>query len=1020
MTRFVTKERAAGRTLHQALVTHCLYDEGLYRQAGFGVRASSTQNAVALRFASEYPTYEVPAGWPSEQLAPQAVPRRLALVPVPGGKTALIHSAFLPEDGRGRANNFLSHVVFGPAPRPADALATWASPEWAGRCAADTPKELQLLGHLPRGGTIDDAAVTAFLRDGVCEAGDALATLTCPARLAAEPRRRRELVAWTLRGCSLALPAGPVAPRGRLYFLAEPGLTALLLYAAARLLPEALAARLTFSTYEDAHRTLRAFRHAQAVGTWLADPARGLDEEYFTARGYALDASAHRASAELQADAEQVFGEWLDLAAAGEWDTIDKAHRLLGKANASVVSFQEALAAARLARRLERGEAQPRDLLALKQSSLGGPILEQHKDAVWLVVRDASADDAKVRAAFADVLRGRAAELEGQAAEALKAGSPAQWQPHWRLLAAVLEDDPSRLGEAFLRVLPEPPFPGDLRLALLRQLHELPLAHNDVRLPLHALLKDCAVADLDQLAASDLPPEWYVWALCYAVLRPETRPEAVRRLHEGPDDLVRTFWDQFRLVKDEAQRRAILAPLFPPGDPASAAFLSRLLHLGGAVPADTLQWLLDRLRAVSRAWADYWGRDNHLGQLLDLLRQQGDAARPLWDRLCARLGPDVLLPGPTFQKTLLLDLAAAQARPGPAMPAEVARVVSDWVLLREHFEKACAVGPEARAAVRDACNRRGLDPVRVLESYFSRFVRPQGANREVQDDFAGFFHSFYPEGEEYPDHSSRLIGWLQVVRGCADEAERARFQLYYLENCVPAEFRWRLADDTCRAGKLLPAAFRAVPPPTAGPDAVAAARLRAEFGEPAYQLTGVWLPEALPFLQRVSLRGRLPWLLGPLAVGLLAALWGGPARGTAARQVPVALFVPLVLLLADAVAGQSAGVAVRALRRHNPSRAALLLALRHELLTGLVLGLVCGLLSAGASLLAAASWGRAVSVGLAVLSGTAAAACLGLGLPVLLWRRPQGVRLASGPVVRAAADGFALLLYVALARSLGA
>src|SRR6185369_2519391 len=109
-----------------------------------------------------------------------------------------------------------------------------------------------------------------------------LATLTCPPRLAGDRKRRRRLLALTLRGLLLALPAGPTAPRGRLYLLAEPGLVALLLYGAARLLPPGLAGALTFSTYENVLSALRSYRHARAVGTWAAEPARGLDDEFFT------------------------------------------------------------------------------------------------------------------------------------------------------------------------------------------------------------------------------------------------------------------------------------------------------------------------------------------------------------------------------------------------------------------------------------------------------------------------------------------------------------------------------------------------------------------------------------------------------------------------------------------------------------------------------------------------------------------------------------------------------------------
>src|ERR1700745_1989512 len=88
-TRTAPTTQAGPAPAHQLYVTHCLYDEGLSREAGFGVRASSTRDPLLLRFALEYPPYEPPPGLLGIEAA---APRRLALVRVPGGRSALIHS----------------------------------------------------------------------------------------------------------------------------------------------------------------------------------------------------------------------------------------------------------------------------------------------------------------------------------------------------------------------------------------------------------------------------------------------------------------------------------------------------------------------------------------------------------------------------------------------------------------------------------------------------------------------------------------------------------------------------------------------------------------------------------------------------------------------------------------------------------------------------------------------------------------------------------------------------------------
>src|SRR5262249_13949673 len=150
-----------------------------------------------------------------------------------------------------RANNFLSHVLISPSIVAADALRTWASADWRTRWDEEG-SSLPLLRELPRPGPVGDAAVTSFLQPTNGSSAEDLATAHLPSRLGRDPVRRRELVRLALRGCCLALQARPGSPRSRFYLRAEPGLAALLFYAAARLAPEGLAGQLTFSTYEDA------------------------------------------------------------------------------------------------------------------------------------------------------------------------------------------------------------------------------------------------------------------------------------------------------------------------------------------------------------------------------------------------------------------------------------------------------------------------------------------------------------------------------------------------------------------------------------------------------------------------------------------------------------------------------------------------------------------------------------------------------------------------------------------------
>lgn len=1005
---------AVSTPIQQICITHCLREEGLYRRAGFTVRATSTLDPLLLRFAMEYPSFELPVGMTGDNQL--AAPRRLALVRIPGGQSALIHSVHVPDE-KGRANNFFSHILVHSALTAREALACWASPAWRTSCAAEEGTNLPPFDELPAHAAVNDAVLTAFLQPLPSPTEESAALTTCPQRLAGDAERRRQLVRLALRGCMLAMQAGAAAPRSRFYLLAEPGLTALLLYAAVRLMPDALAANLTFSTYENAHRDLRVYKHARVVGTMLTDPSRGLPPELFTTRGYALDTFGHQFSPELHGDADPAVEEWIDLAARGDWATIDKVHRFLGKSNTALMPFKEGVQAAKIAVRMNKGQASGEDLLILKRASWGAAILEEHQEKIWPLVRECSVSNERVRQEFAPLIRQHLPEIEAEIVKALAETPPGNWQPSWRLLCSILSNDPARLRETLPRLLPEPPYAPGLRLALLGEVERCQLSPLDPQAPVHSLLKNGTAEELEQLVRSRLPREWVALALLYAFTRVESRPTAVRLLHGGDDELLTPFWEQFRLIKDEAHRRVILAALFPADKPEGSRFLDRFLRQRTRLRAETLEWLLDSFDAFRRERSDFWGRDNHLGLLLDLLRYLGEEATPLWQRLCSLIDPLVLAPGDAFQNTLLMELSAVNDRPGPPLPPNIAQAIADWILLREHFERATDVPEGTRRQIIDACKRLSFEAIDVLGRYFQRFVLPQGINKAVLDDFIGFFHSFFLAGMDYQDYSSRLIAWLQIVSCCPDGGQRAAYQLHYLENQVPLDFRWRLAEETHQAGRLLPAAFAQMqqlrPKTVAEPSAPQVQAPPIALVDELFQLSGVRAVDAdLPLL--TSVRKRMVWLLGTLVGGLLAAGLAMLYQIQFQRMAALILFIPLVVGLAESMTLQSLALALHGMREGTWSAAIRRRRLVREILTGLLLGLVCGAIVTVTVRLWTHAWPLALSMGVALAGGLGSAAGLGVLLPLVAQAMPRARWLASAPLARSLAVLLALFLYFAL------
>ncbi len=342
----------------QVYVTHCLPADSVSGRPGFEVRATSISDPLLLQFAIEQPAYELPLDLRRPGLSPAETPCRLALVSAPGGRVALVHTVYVPEDTCGRKNSFFSHILLYPSLTLRQALSAWKSPDWQHQYASGTSKGLPLLPGLPRPGPLDDAALTAFLAGAPCLAGE---------RLTREIRRQTLL--RVLQGVRLALRSAADGPRSRLYLLAEPDLTALLLYGVARLLPEARDVFVPFSTYENTHRVLREYRLGRVAGTWIASPERGLDSDYFSARGYALDTFSLRASPELDRDVPAFFDEAMELAAHGEWDELELALASVGRVTVS--ALRPVLETVRGLKRLARGEVKADDLLAVLRLAHG-------------------------------------------------------------------------------------------------------------------------------------------------------------------------------------------------------------------------------------------------------------------------------------------------------------------------------------------------------------------------------------------------------------------------------------------------------------------------------------------------------------------------------------------------------------------------------------------------------------------------------------------------------------------------
>ncbi len=788
--------------VEQVYVTHCLQTDSVRNHAGFSIRAASTDDPGLHKFAFDYPAYELPMDMWSANPRPDQAPVRLAVVSGPGEATALIHSAYVEKDTVGRTGSYFTHVLLCDGLTLAEALQTWGSPEWKTSYPQGAKKELPPLTRLPAPGPVSEQALTAFLGGAATGTDQRLAAATCPARLPADPGHRHELLRLTLHGCLLALRQGAQSPRGRFYLLAEPGLTALLLYGVARLLPGSQVEGLTFSTYENMHRTLRQFKLAQVVGTFAVAAPKGLDAEFVTTRGYALDTfQTNRSSPELLGATSAEVNELVELAAQGAWAEVKSRYHYRPTETVTV----ESLAASRklhdLVRRAQANQIQPAELVGLRGTPQGRLFMEQCPDLVWPLIRDGSLTSDAVRQEYADVLRAHVADLKAQAVRQLGASSWPKWQQYWKLFQFLHGGSKDRLRADLLDMLQQAEAdPGTrkqlprLRVPLLREWQGLHPSGGSLPPPVERLLVVETAAELGSLREGGLPGAWLGTAVRHALGKKETVAAAVQALQTADDELLQVFCRDILPAYGPEQQVLVVGMLCARQASENQQLLARLLESGLQVPPESLQKLLKDLRADEPGWLDFWLEGNHLALLLASVRAHGAGAGPLWVRFCAGVGKEFLW-GNKTQRRLFTRLEEARKAVQKAVPREAAAVLDDWGLLLSQFESPGS--GSAPQEINAACKRRcGMDFESLLKEFFARAIQDQPAEAAESVKFSDTVKTFYPQwgGGHYQHHLSMFQQWLGIIKDFKDP-RRADFQLLFARRHIPVEHHASLAED---------------------------------------------------------------------------------------------------------------------------------------------------------------------------------------------------------------------------------
>jgi len=190
-----------------------------------------------------------------------------------------------------------------------------------------------------------------------------------------------------------------------------------------------------------------------------------------------------------------------------------------------------------------------------------------------------------------------------------------------------------------------------------------------------------------------------------------------------------------------------------------------------------------------------------------------------------------------------------------------------------------------------------------------------------------------------------------------------------------------------------------------------------ERADDLFQLIGVHLAGAKQSSPLRSFRQRFPWLLCNIGGGILSALIMGVFEEELQKAVTLALFVPVVLALAESVSIQSVTLGLLRLKNQKPTWSELFGKLSREICTGLLLGLGCAVMIGGTAAIWKGDWHVAFCLLAGISGGVMMAAAFGLAMPYVLRLMKRDPEVAAGPIALAIADMVSLLIYLNLARA---
>lgn len=704
----------AVKTAEQFVYTHCRLNESVNRQEGFQIRAASTDDPDLCRCVAEL-GYTPPRKYVHSS---DDAPRRLAWFDFTAGNSGeqriqyqvLAHTRYLGKEANNRPGNYRTRCLFYPPPADGgavltlrDAVRCWDSRLWDEEEFPDVNQSAnwQYHGTPPHGTAITDETLAEFLGDD----SPSLRGVIPPRFDGIKIEHRQRLLRETIKACLLSLGSGSTDdPDSRMVCIhAEPVVVALLLYGAARLVPEDRLHELTFTTYEAVGQRLSQCRWARVIGTMADDPERGIQDDLPT-NAYLIDSFAPDNHGDLPFHEYQRLDKYIALVANRKWDVLSILGKMGQRVEASSLSVRDQ--AWDVHRELGKAtnpntaaDDIPPLLVRVARHPVGATLFDSnielkdlkiHYDgSLWHLLRQACLSQRDLRKTFAKVL-GNPKQLDdyctylhhllwdidgaGEASNELQQ----TWNAHWHQLKELLDESrnsqETKQARYLNKVLCSTIYEDrawlqlrfTTRLSVAHEWHLLcgfdanqALAIRD--LPV-ALLQGASVEDIRELEQAagnkQMPPYWIGWSLALSA-RAETAP-AIHEMIMGADpqspdgrEMLTAFCDCMNGTSPKHVQE-VLELLFRVDSNLFLELLFLLHDHGLIVNAQRVNVgdLIKRLEQFAKdldatvmkdaGWQHHWHNPQRLELIAPLLTTKQPIANRLWQVALGSFGLDLL------------------------------------------------------------------------------------------------------------------------------------------------------------------------------------------------------------------------------------------------------------------------------------------------------------------------------------------------------------------------------------------